>query len=313
MKKPNSPARTPGGLPQKAASIPSARRKVDGSSKNPERNAKPSNSKQLGAEKKRLSRIHRATMGESQSLTGSRAATALRFSAYSRKRRIVAISVVAPFLVLVALVVATLTTPLLAVTDIKVSGTHRLKAETVLNALEAEVGTPLTLVNADSISKALSTFSLIESFAVIAEPPHTMVVRVVERQPICVVSLNGVNYLYDPAGVQIGEAKNADNYPIVSIHGDPKTSSHYAAAIDVLLALPAKLLPRIETVEARTKDDVRLSLRGVSHQNIIWGDSANSVLKSRVLAAMLRHVKSSLSATIDVSSPTAPVVRYGNF
>jgi len=314
LKKPNSVPRSAGGTPRKPVAKPVQKPVAKPVAKPVQKaSAPPRNSQRLENESQRLSRLHRATMGERGLSQRGRTASALRFSAYSRRRRIVAVSVVTPFVILIALVVATLTTPLLAVENIKVSGTYRLKSSTVLNALETEIGTPLTLVTSDSIAKALSTFSLIESFAVIAQPPHTMIVKITERQPICIVTLNGVNYLYDPAGIQIGVAKSSDDYPLVTIHGEPKTSSHFAGAIDVLLSLPVKLLPKIETVEARTKDDVRMTLRGVARQHIVWGDSANSVLKSRVLAAMLRHVKSSLSATIDVSSPTAPVVRYGNF
>lgn len=256
-------------------------------------------------EQKRLSRLR-----SSPNRPSSEAAL---FNRYRRHRRAIILSIATPLILLIGLVIATLTTPMLAIDKITVQGTDRLAKAQILNALEGQIGTPLTLVNTGEIGKALETFVLVESYAVIARPPHELLVRITERQPICTVEINGVAYLYDPAGVRIGIASAKDDYPLVNIHGEPRTSSHYAAAIDVLLALPAELLPRVAVVEARTKDDVRMQLRGSARQQIVWGDSSQSVLKSKVLKALLKHVRESQTATVDVSSPTAPVVRYGNF
>jgi cell division protein FtsQ len=55
---------------------------------------------------------------------------------------------------------------------------------------------------------------------------------------------------------------------------------------------------------------VRLQLRGYSAQLIIWGDSSQGTLKSKVLAALIANQKQSDRVTYDVSSPSAPVVRY---
>jgi cell division protein FtsQ len=72
-------------------------------------------------------------------------------------------------------------------------------------------------------------------------------------------------------------------------------------------------LPRVSEINAKTKDDVSLRLRGYAGQRIIWGDSSQSVLKSKALAALLKNQKTTDNVTFDVSSPDAPVVRYGNF
>jgi len=53
-----------------------------------------------------------------------------------------------------------------------------------------------------------------------------------------------------------------------------------------------------------------MQLRGNSGQRIIWGDSGQSALKSKVLAALVENQKKTDRVTFDVSSPTAPVVLY---
>ena len=238
---------------------------------------------------------------------------AKRFVAASRRRRIVSLSVLGSFGLLFLLILATMFTPLLAVEKLEVTGTKRINDKTVLKALEKQIGVPLPMVNTNAIAESLAPFSLVDSFSVVSLPPHTLRIAITERQPICIVTVAGVDYLYDPAGIRVGNVGKSDNYPRIAIVGDPKGSAEFTAAIDVLLALPADLLGRIATVDAKSKDDVSMRLRGNAGQRIVWGDGSQSVLKSKVLAALIKNQKKTDYVTFDVSSPTAPVVRYGNF
>ena len=238
---------------------------------------------------------------------------AKRFVGASRRRKITALIVSSSFGLLIMLILATMFTPLLAVEKLEVTGTHRIDHKTILKALSGQVGVPLPMVNADEIAKDLAPFALVDTFAVVSLPPHTLRIAITERQPICIVTVAGVDYLYDPAGVRIGTVGANDNYPRIAIVGDPKGSVEYTAAIDVLLSLPANLLGQIATVDAKSKDDVSMRLRGNAGQRIVWGDGSQSVLKSKVLAALIKNQKKSDYVTFDVSSPTAPVVRYTNF
>jgi cell division protein FtsQ len=238
---------------------------------------------------------------------------AKRFVSASRQRKIVALAVSGSFGLLVLLILATMFTPMLAVDKLEVTGTHRINNKTLVKALQNQIGVPLPMVNTNSIAESLAPFPLIDSFSVVSLPPHTLRIAITERQPICIVTVAGVDYLYDPAGVRVGLVGQSDNYPRIAIVGDPKGSVEFSAAIDVLLALPAELLGRIATVDAKSKDDVSMRLRGNAGQRIVWGDGSQSVLKSKVLAALIKNQKKTDYVTFDVSSPTAPVVRYGNF
>jgi cell division protein FtsQ len=233
-----------------------------------------------------------------------------RFSAQSRMRRVIVFSSLGSFLALLALVAASVLTPMLAVEDIQVKGLDRIPQKAILQILKKQIGKPLPLVNADEIGKDLEKFPLIESFLVVSQPPHSLLLKVRERQPIVIVYSGGSPYLYDPAGVQLGKAAGNDLYPILTITGAPKNSAEFKAAIDVLLALPADLLPKLSSIDAKSKDDVSMQLRGYAGQKIIWGDGSKSVLKSKVLAALIKNQNRTDRVTYDVSSPTAPVVRY---
>ena len=127
------------------------------------------------------------------------------------------------------------------------------------------------------------------------------------------VVVDGQRWLYDPAGVRIAKSSGSEVLPEILISEEPRNSDRYRNAIDVLMALPEQLLDQVEFIEARSKDDVQMSLRSSRDQRIIWGDSSDSVLKSKVLQALMANHKRTQSVSFDVSSPNAPVVRFDNF
>jgi cell division protein FtsQ len=217
-------------------------------------------------------------------------------------------------LAILLIIVAVVTfSPVLAIKEIYVTGTERIKAEQISRALHGHVGTPLPLLDEKEVAKSLSGFTLIESVSAIAVPPNTLQVRVSERQGICIVTIGSERWLYDPAGVRVAKASSQDVLPEILITEEPLNSQRFRNAIEVLMALPGELLDEVEFIEAKSKDDVEMSLRSSRNQRIVWGDSSDSVLKSKVLQALMSNHKKTQSVTFDVSSPNAPVVRFDNF
>jgi cell division protein FtsQ len=269
------------------------------------------NAVQVRQEQKRLKAVARfEKRSRIASMAQKLSPDAKRFKAMSKRRRITFGISLGSVAALVALVAATVFTPLLAVETIEIRGLDRIPEKSIRKVLEKQLGKPLPLVNSDEIAADLEKFALIESFSAISQPPHALQVRIRERQPIVIVYSGGQPYLYDPAGVQLGRAKVSDKYPILTIAGSAKNSAEFKAAIDVLLALPATLLPKLSSIDAKSKDNVSMQLRGYAGQRIIWGDGSQSVLKSKVLAALIKNQKRTDRVTFDVSSPTTPVVKY---
>ena len=296
MKRPQSKPVT-----RSSSGLPSAPARVVNNS------TKKSKAKQRGLDKP--AKTKKIKGKKSFSLT----AEAKRFTQASRNRRIVVGTSLSAFGALLLLVLATIFTPLLAVEKIEVTGITRLKEKSIVNALISQIGKPLPTISSADVAKSLESFPLIESFSIISLPPHTLRIQIAERQPIGVIQISGTNYLYDPAGVRIGISNGSENLPMIAIEGSPEKSKQFKAAIDVLMALPANLLNRVAEINAKSKDDVTMRLRGYAGQRIIWGDGSDSVLKSRVLDALIANQKKTDRVTYDVSSPNAPVVRYGNF
>ena len=267
----------------------------------------------LKQEQRRLSVLAKIDRKETRSRTREQLSQIRRFTQANRTRRVVVLSLLTSVLALVGLVLATMFTPMMAIESIQVTGLHRLKAAQIQAAVKGLIGKPLTMVDESQLVSRLSGFSLIESFNTVSLPPHVLQLNIQERQPIGVVSVGGNNYLYDAAGVQISPVSSQAKYPVIEVNGNPAQSANYREAVDVLLALPASLYPSVSSIQATTKDDVRLTLRGVSNRQILWGDSSQSLLKSKVLAALMKNVKHTATVTFDVSSPSAPAVRYGAF
>lgn len=230
-----------------------------------------------------------------------------------RARRLVASLSFGSIAILMVLVGVATFSPVLAIKEIYVTGTDRIKSELVLKALQSHIGTPLPLLDEQKVAESLASFALIESFSVTALAPNGLEVKISERQAISIVEIKGERWLFDPAGVRVAPAKSTDTLPEILISEDPRNSQYYRNSIDVLLALPEDLLDKVEFIEARSKDDVQMSLRTSRNQRIIWGDSSDSVLKSKVLEALILNHRKTQSVTFDVSSPNAPVVRFDNF
>lgn len=217
-------------------------------------------------------------------------------------------AILAALVALVILVLAVTFTPLLSIDKIVVSGESRVSEKQVQTILKKYVGTSLTTISESQVAADLKGFPIIESIALISKPPHTLEVIITERTPISIVVQNGTQYLYDPAGVKLGAATGYEKLPTVIVTGNPRNSSTYRQAIDVILALPLQLLDRVAYIQAKTRDNVTIRLRGAAGQTVIWGDSENSILKSRVLKTLLLKTSTKIRATFDVSSPLTPSV-----
>jgi cell division protein FtsQ len=231
-----------------------------------------------------------------------------RFTKESQVKKIFLRSTLAALTGLVLFVLATMFTPIMAISKITVTGTVKISEKQVQAALKKHLGSPLPMISGSAIAEDLAKFNLIETISLVSNPPHELQVRIVERTPIAIVVNAGVAYLYDPSGVRVGSSNGSEKLPTIIIKGDPKTSKNYAQAIDVLLSLPSSLLERVAYIQARTRDNVSIQLRGNSKQSIVWGDSSQAVLKSRVLKVLLSKTPKTVSATFDVSSPTTPSV-----
>ena len=231
-----------------------------------------------------------------------------KFKRESRTKKIFLRSLLGAVVALVLFVVSTMFTPLLSIDEISVSGNDKVSEKAILKELKPLLGSPLPMVSEEAVATSLSKFKIIESIALVSKPPHALEIRITERTAIAIVRQGQTDYLFDPAGINVGKATGSELLPTILIKDNPKSSENYKQAMDVLLALPAQLLKRVQYIQAKTRDNVSLQLRGYSAQSIIWGDSSQSILKSKVLKTLLLKTPTNIRATFDVSSPRTPSV-----
>ncbi|ANP72542.1 Putative cell division protein [Cryobacterium arcticum] len=230
-----------------------------------------------------------------------------RFTSRSRRRRNLWIAAAGTVAALVAFVLVGVFSPLMALRTIEVTGTNRIPAADVVQALDGQLGTPLPLVDLAEVKRELSEFTLIRSYVTESRPPDTLVVRIIEREPVgAIASATGFD-LVDAAGVVIQSgADRPAGYPIITATGGA-SGAGFQAAVAVVWALPEGIRSQLDSVAAATKDDVTLTLTGGAR--VVWGNAERSEYKAVVLSALIVSHPVGSVTEYDVSSPDSAVVR----
>lgn len=231
-----------------------------------------------------------------------------RFTAHLRRRRIVWASIAGSFVAILIFVGVGMFTPILALQNIVVEGATRVPADQIIASLQPELNKPLPLVDMGAVRKAVEAQPLVKSYSTVAVPPHTLVVKVVERAPVGYLPSPNGFIMVDPAGVVIEETpERVPGLPLFTVEGDSARSKGFAAAIDVINSLPAGLAGQLDEVIANTTDDVTLILTGGAR--VFWGGPENAAMKNRVLSQLLTLNPVGSVSEYDVSSPKTAVVR----
>ncbi len=231
-----------------------------------------------------------------------------RFTAGRRRRRRAWLTG-SGTLVAVALVVSGIVmSPLLTLTDIVVKGRDSVPERIIVGAASDQVGQPLVALNFDAIRERLSSVTRIQSFTTEIQPPHTLVIRVVERQAIGFIANESQWAVVDAAGVVIDTGMEKPS-GIPELLGESTTDTSFSAMAETLVALPSSILANVASMSAQTRDSVRFTLRGVGHE-IIWGSPDNSALKLVVMNRAIRVADRSKGVfEIDVSASDNIVLR----
>ncbi|WP_319034396.1 FtsQ-type POTRA domain-containing protein [Microbacterium sp. LRZ72] len=230
-----------------------------------------------------------------------------RFTGRARRRRIVWSVTATAVVVLVVGSVGAAYSPLFAVERVSVVGASTLPAETLEEALAGQVGRPLPLVDASEVKAALVAFPLVESYTLEAQPPHELVVRIVERTPIGVLETAAGWTLVDAAGVVLSTTPDVpEGRPVLEVSGGRGGDAFESVGL-VMRALPADIRERVTRVRATTRDDVTLTLGGTA-TDVVWGAVDETPLKALVLETAMQARPPEDVRVYDVSSPDAIII-----
>ena len=234
-----------------------------------------------------------------------------RFTRRSRHRRAAWVTAAAVALSLAASVGIAVFSPLLSLEQIDVEGTDRVDAAEVQAAVSGQLGTPLARIDFERITSELERFPLIASYVTETAPPHTLVIRVTERQPIATVPSGDGFDLVDPAGIVVQHLDaRQEGVPLVDVGGAPLDDTAFRSTAEVLLALPQALRATVDSATASTADDVTLSL--TTGERVVWGSADHSAEKAQVLSGLVADQARrdpAASVEFDVSAPDNGIIR----
>ena len=222
----------------------------------------------------------------------------------ARKRRwLIAVVSVAALALFVTIGVFS---PAMTVQKIEVIGASRLDSAAVVDSVGFEIGQPLVSVDAQKIHDALTQFPLIQKYSIETQPPNTLVIRVIERQPVINIKRGKQFDLVDSAGVviQTAEARIA-GFALADGLVVDVNSPAFEATSSALANMQPELAAQVDIASATTDQDVTFKL--VNGITIIWGSADESAKKSILATKMMAALAGRNVSTINVSSTEAPV------
>lgn len=232
-----------------------------------------------------------------------------RFTKRSRTQRAAWLSALGVVAALGGLLAVAVFSPLLAFERLEIRGIESVDEAVVRAAVEDQLGTPLALLDHDAIREALSQIPRIRSFTTEVTPPGTLTIHLVEREAIGALRTESGFAVVDAAGVVLSRTEERpEGLPRINVDAQGASGVGFAAAVEVLLALPEDLRANVDSAVASTRDDVRLTLRG-GGESVVWGSADRSDLKARVLERLLAARPAGSKLEFDVSAPLSPVVR----
>lgn len=218
--------------------------------------------------------------------------------------------------VLLAVAVALLVverSPLVAISEVRVTGTAALAPEVVRDTAGIRPGTSLLRLGLGEAEARVEALPRVAEASVARVDPLTVEIRVVERIPTMVARRDDAAVLIDDQGVVVARGADDGLIPIVVEHGplpspgdSVASSPALANAVAAVLAMPGPLQTRIAGYRAVEDDRVVLEL---DNQALVEFGRADDVeAKARALAVVLEDLQDRAVTTIDVRAPSAPVV-----
>ncbi|MEA3511888.1 MAG: FtsQ-type POTRA domain-containing protein [Actinomycetota bacterium] len=213
---------------------------------------------------------------------------------------------------IVAAVGATLwlvNSPLLSIRSVTVTGAERTDPAAIANSLDAGPGTPTMSVDAGAVESALLDDPWIAQADVIVSWPGSVEIRVVEREPVVVVTIDGDGFNAASDGVLVERSVGGALPPLISTDlsnptrvGGQINDAATLGAIEFVEALPPAL--RRSTEIMIIGGVVGAEVDGIS---ILMGRPTEMVAKAAAIEALIA-AGIEPGSRIDVTAPTRPAV-----
>lgn len=197
--------------------------------------------------------------------------------------------------------------PLIALEEVRVTGTERLPAETVREAASLDIGTSTLRLRLDAAERRVEALPLVSDAEVRRVDPLTVEVEVTERRPELVLRTGAGPVLVDGTGVVVSRGAT-EGLPVIVTRASerPRPGDHVPSAATQAHVIWRELPEDIRAATTRYEvvgDDVTLVLG--SGVRVRFGRAEDVDEKARALRALLA-VADEL-AVVDVRAPSNPV------
>lgn len=191
----------------------------------------------------------------------------------------------------------------LALEQVRVTGTDSLTPQEVQEVAALSLGRPLARVDVDGVERRVGALAPVRSVEVSRRFPHRLLISVEERVPVAVVTIGDRLRALDRDGVVFGGYDRPPaGLPRVEVVLGVRPEALGEAAT-VVATLPRSVARRVDFIEVRTVDEISLLLK--DGRRVEWGSAQDSEDKARVLGVLLQRDAS----TYDVSVPGQPTSR----
>ena len=191
----------------------------------------------------------------------------------------------------------------LAVDQVRVTGTSRLSVAEVAAAADVAAGTPLAGLDTEAVRRRVAALAPVRSVKVVRDWPQGVLIRVRERAPAAAQPSGTSWSLVDRTGITFATVERRPRgLPVVSAPVDQGPAA-LRATLDVLDVLPPAVRAQVRQVRASSVESV--SLRLTRGRTVVWGGTERGERKAAVLAVLLTRS----GAVYDVSAPDTPTTR----
>jgi cell division protein FtsQ len=196
-------------------------------------------------------------------------------------------------------------TSVLGVRDVRIEGTGVLSPLQVQQAAAVPMSKPLARIDLSGVRARVEGLAPVERAIVSRSWPGTVVVKVIERQPVAAVPVGNQEFqLIDAEGVAYRTVERAPaGLPLAKLAAPGQGDVNTRSALTVLASLTPQLRTQLVTISVAGPARISLVLR--KNRTVIWGDDTASGRKAQVATALLRQK----GDTIDVSAPDVVTIR----
>jgi cell division protein FtsQ len=224
------------------------------------------------------------------------------------RRRLRVLLVVSSLLSAAGLTFLAVTSPIVAVDHIRVSGAQHVTAAEVVGASGLRYHDHLLFVDAAAAAHRIEQLPWVEHASVKRDFPHTLRINVSEYAPVAYVTVAGGVMLVAANGHVITRAAvvPAHTVQVLGVRQPPAAGQLLAPpdAAGVVAQLPAALAPQVAAINVGGSS---LALELIGGGEIRLGDASNLVAKAASALAVLGHIGTASFSYIDVSTPDRPV------